>query len=528
MLQAGIGPPRSWRFFDTLGLAQQYASDAGVASANLGRVAEAMQLSWEGDAHRAEADVRMLIKVGGRWGLPLGPSAGPFCWGLLLVLRGVQLLIECSWWRAAAAGACAAAAAPGAEGGRCARRPPQVSERLLQHSGRGSLEALLAASTTHTGHWHELVSELGKAQRLTEQQRKKRKSRGTTAGTTPAAAWPAAPQPAGWPYSAAAGWPAAGAQAPPPAQPAPPAQQALQLDEERELAGALAAAGQSSDDEAPEAGPSSEEAEAEGSEAPEQLEAVGQGLARLEERALDESQVGPGRVDCGWRLGSGPARGVLPVLAAWPAALPARGRRMLLLVDDWLKRAPCLPRACIAGAARLDLRRPRCGAGGRRRAVQWVPPLLTCLPAASRCPARHLSSRHAAAAQRAGRGAHSPTHRPPTAHPPPGPPPAPAGEQQAREQLSRLAAPSVLDSWWPCAVPPASLAKTWTEGQLKKLGSRSFKHGTLLQLLLAAPHMDPYYLRLSEPPTVQNVLVRAQVLANKSRWARGWCVGVRG
>jgi hypothetical protein len=90
-----------------------------------------------------------------------------------------------------------------------------------------------------------------------------------------------------------------------------------------------------------------------------------------------------------------------------------------------------------------------------------------------------------------------------------------------REQLSRLESPSVLDTWWPCAAPPASLPKIWTDGQQKKLGSRSFKHGTLLQLLLAAPHMDPYYLRLSEPPTVQNVVVRAQVLSNQSRWAAG-------
>jgi hypothetical protein len=64
---------------------------------------------------------------------------------------------------------------------------------------------------------------------------------------------------------------------------------------------------------------------------------------------------------------------------------------------------------------------------------------------------------------------------------------------------------------------PALLVKTWTDGQQKKLGSRNFKHSTLLQLLLAAPHMDPFYLRLSEPPTVQNVMVRAQMLSNHSR-----------
>jgi hypothetical protein len=172
-----------------------------------------------------------------------------------------------------------------------------VSQRLLQHSGRGSLEALLAASTTHTGHWHELVSELGKAQQLTEQQRKKRKSRGASgsgSGSGSGSSWQAAPQPGAWPFSGAAAWPAAGAQAALPVQRAGPAQRALQPEEERELAGALAAAGLSSDDESADAGPSSEEGEGEGSEAPEQLEAVGQGLARLEERALDEAQVGAG------------------------------------------------------------------------------------------------------------------------------------------------------------------------------------------------------------------------------------------
>lgn len=92
-----------------------------------------------------------------------------------------------------------------------------------------------------------------------------------------------------------------------------------------------------------------------------------------------------------------------------------------------------------------------------------------------------------------------------------------------KEQLHSFGSPEVLASWWPCTAHPADerLAKAWTPTQLKKMrrmdSGKAWKASNLLQLLLAAPAMEPFYLLLREQPGPQNLLARVQVVENRSK-----------
>ncbi len=109
------------------------------------------------------------------------------------------------------------------------------------------------------------------------------------------------------------------------------------------------------------------------------------------------------------------------------------------------------------------------------------------------------------------------------------PGPAESGSCSAltKEQLHSFGSAEVQGSWWPCTAHPAQLPKTWTGTQLKKMqrmdSGKAWRASNLLQLLLLAPAMEPYYVLLREQTGPQHVLLRVCVVENKSRLVnKGW------
>jgi hypothetical protein len=66
LLEHGFHAPASWRYLDTRQMASTYKQEQpGCSNFQLAVLAEHMGFTWQGSAHRAEADVHMLVHVAG-------------------------------------------------------------------------------------------------------------------------------------------------------------------------------------------------------------------------------------------------------------------------------------------------------------------------------------------------------------------------------------------------------------------------------------------------------------------------------